>query len=167
MPDLPLPQLRVVPFQLSSPSLGDDIVQRVPEALEGGDELLVRPPPLEGLLVLLGGGLLDLGEEGRVLDQPPVALGLDEGVGDDVVGPVELAREQGVGEAGLGFLAGREALLGGWGGGCLAGKGRVSWDRKRRGLGEEGDTIVRAQYLSLRAPQSVKRLGDFHNSRSS
>lgn len=40
-------------------------------------------------------------------------LGVEEGVGHDVVGPVELAGEERVGETGGGTLAGGWALFGG------------------------------------------------------
>ena len=56
-----------------------------------------------------------------MLDQALVALRVDEAVRDDVVFAVQLAREQGVGEAGAGFLARCQALR--WG--CCWGLGRT------------------------------------------
>ena len=91
--------------------------QRVGEALERGDELLGGPPAL----FLCAGGprgvvLADLGDERRVLDQPLVALRLEEGVGHGGVRAVDFAREEGVGEPLEGFGAdGAPFGGGGWG----------------------------------------------------
>jgi hypothetical protein len=74
-----------------------------------------------------------------VFDQALVALRVDEGVRDDVVGPVEFAWEEGVGEAGLRLLAGRRALFRGWGGGSLE-----IWVR-----GEKGEEDGWGQWLPL------------------
>jgi hypothetical protein len=112
-----------------------DVIQRIAQRFEGGDEFLGGAPSLFGSgRRRFGGGLGDAGEEGGVLDQALVALRVDEGVGYDVVFAVELAREEGVGEAGAGFLAGCEALGGGggcwglWRGGSVLGGGlKYGW----------------------------------------
>lgn len=76
-----------------------------------------------------------------MLDQPLVALGVDEGVRDDVVRPVQLAREERVGETCLSLLAGCRAFLRGWGGGSLSGV-RYVVEGRRGGDGEVWITIV-------------------------
>lgn len=71
-----------------------------------------------------------------------VALGVDEGVGDVVVRPVQLAREEGVGEAGLGLLAGCGTFLWRGRGGSLGWVSTVLVE-EREGQSEERGTIFR------------------------
>lgn len=134
--------------------LGGELGEGVGEGLEVGAELLL----VAALLVLArgrgGGALCDLGDEGRVPDLLPVALGLDEGVADGGLGPVDLARGEGVGEAlggleaeglplrgGCGGL-GRGFGLDGWAGGCLL---LLSWGEG----GREGITILICMYVCV------------------